>query len=193
MVEEIIVGLIVAAVSGVVGFIIKSRLFTKERYLPQLPTAEVKDAYAFVPGRWHEYYYTFDPCFDEPEHLSHAVMDIKLQKNMIIEGECVNEVHHRRALKYGIRGQINSGQLYYTGICVDDPSDAYCAMFKNLLDNRILGVITGWDYEKEAFVSPILLTKEKMDLNQVRELLGKSTLKYFGVLDSNTSAPQKAK
>jgi hypothetical protein len=69
----------------------------------------------------------------------------------------------------------------YTAVCVEDPSDAYSAMFKNLLDDQAIGVISGWDYEKASFVSPLLLSKKEREYKEVERILLQSKIKFFGL------------
>lgn len=55
--EGVIFGLVVSAVSATVGWVIKSRFFTKNRYLPEVNAGNSSDAYATLQGEWHEYHY----------------------------------------------------------------------------------------------------------------------------------------
>lgn len=180
MFEEIVAGLAVTGIAGAVGFILKSRFFTKPTYLPEIPFPSEINAYRFMAGTWHEYHYTFDPKIKEPRYLTHAVAEIALEKNLVITGEAKVQVSHRRSLNYKIRGQVNSGNLYYTGVCVEDPSDAYTAMFKNLLDDQVSGIISGWDYDKCSYTSPILLSKVELSEEEVEKILLQSKIKNFG-------------
>jgi hypothetical protein len=182
MFEEIVAGLVVAGVAGPAGFILKSQFFTKPKYLPEVGVSHNIDAYQSMEGEWHEYHFTYDPKLDTSRVLAHAVVEFTLGKNLIVMGKSTVKVEHRRGLSYKIRGEINSGNLYYTAVCVEDPSDAYSAMFKNLLDDQaLIGVISGWDYEKASFVSPLLLSKKELEYKEVERILLQSKIKFFGL------------
>ena len=70
--------------------------------------------------------------------------------------------------------------MYCAGVCVDDPSDAYCAMYRNLLDDQITGVMVSWDYDREPYASPVLLVKKELQQSEVQQLLRRSKVKLFG-------------
>ncbi|OLP18217.1 hypothetical protein BST81_11870 [Leptolyngbya sp. 'hensonii'] len=179
--EAIVSGLVVAALSGAVGFLVKLRFFTNPQYLPTVSSHEsLRKAYYFIPGEWHEYHFTYDPKIGKGEYLAHSVFRFSLQKNLVVTGSLEVKADHRRSLRYRIRGQISNGNFYYTGVCIDDPSDSFCSMFRNLLDDQILGVTVGWDYSKESFVSPTLLVKKELQQAEAENLLKQFEVKLFG-------------
>ncbi len=179
--ESIISGLVVAAFSGVVGFLVKTRFFTNPQYLPRVSSREIpKRAYYFMSGEWHEYHFTFDPKIGSAEYLAHSVLQFAAQKNLVITGSVEVKADHRRPLRYRIRGQLSGGNLYYTGVCVDDPSDAYCAMYRNLLDDQIAGVMVSWDYDRKPYASPVLLVKKELQQIEAEKLLRQFEVTLFG-------------
>ena len=181
--ETILAGLVVAAISGSFGFLINSRFFTKNRYLPQLKDPETTRPYSFFDGKWHEYHFTFDPKVDQAKAakcLVHAEATLSLERNLVVTGLSLVKADHRRGLQYAIRGQISSGNLYYTAICTDDPSDTYAAMFRNLLDEDLQGTILGWDYSKTPYAGPLLLCKTELSPAEAEERLNSIEIRFFG-------------
>jgi len=98
---------------------------------------------------------------------------------MIVVGEDRVQVQHRRSLRYSLRGQINGGCRYITGIGIDDPTDSYTAIFPNLLDDEMIGVLTARDYGKRLYAAPILLTKEDFEPSKALSKLSQSGVQFY--------------
>ena len=179
MLESIVSGLSVALISGLIGFLLNKYFFTAEKYLPSLSRFEEGVAYTFIEKEWYLYHFTYDREINNGIALAKSSIKLKLEKNLIISGDEEVKVDHRRALTYSIRGQINSGCLYLTGISNEDPSDSYTMMFPNLLDEKMQGLVTGRDYERNLFSSPALLSFQEIDGDTALRILGNSNAKYY--------------
>jgi hypothetical protein len=185
--ETILAGLAVAGISGSFGFLIKSRFFTKNKYLPTLKEPDELRPYTVFDGTWHEYHFTFDPKVTRASAakcLVHAEATLSLERDFVVTGVSQVKAEHRRGLRYAIRGQIRSGNFYYTAICIDDPSDAYAAMFSNLLDEDLQGTILGWDYSKTPYAGPLILCKHELSSAEAEERLNSIGIRFFGATES---------
>ncbi len=178
IIESVIAGLIVAFIAGTTGFLLKSKVFSKETYLPKVPKLDSR-GYQFFPGKWHEYHFTYEPKSDGERWLAHAEINFEIDKNFIVDGSGFFPTQQRRVLNYMYRGQISSGNLYYTAVCEEDPDDAYCVLFRNINDDQLVGVIAGLDYEKHLFSSPILLSKEPVSTTKAENILEFAKIKNF--------------
>jgi hypothetical protein len=182
--KTIIAGLVVASISGGVGFIIKSKLFSSSQYLPKIPL-KGKRGYDFIESIWHEYHFTFEPKHkDKKRWLAHAEIQFEIDNKLVVDGIGKFPTEQRKELNYVYRGQVNSGNLYYTAVCTDDPDDAYCALFRNINDDLLFGVINGLDYSKQPFASPLILSKKPLRDEQVVEMLENSDVKFFAGIPS---------
>jgi hypothetical protein len=189
---DIFVGLAVAALSGTFGFLVKSRFFVHERYLPV--RSRSTEAYGHLSGEWHEYHLTHDPKVGGADLLIHARTRFRVSNESIVTGETVTVVQHRKPLHYRLRGQISAGRLFYTAVCVEDPSDAYCAMFGTLLDDEFVGVITGWDYSQAPYASPIALTRSELGPEEARAVLQRGRPRFLSAgpaVPASGSVPQE--
>jgi len=68
--QNLLAGFIVAAISGIVGYLIKSKLFTRERYLPETTAYNTSDSYTFINGDWLIYHFTHDPKVSDKEIIA---------------------------------------------------------------------------------------------------------------------------
>lgn len=123
---------------------------------------------------------THDPKVEGPKCPVHAILNLSLERNHVVTGETKVQTERRRSLTYRARGHINSCNLYYTGVCIEDPSDAYVAMYQNLLDDEVAGIIAGWDYSKAPYASPIILSKKELSTEEAEGKLLNARPKFFG-------------
>lgn len=177
---EVVGGLLVALIAGPIGYFVKGRFFTKSRYLPGPTLYKKENAYQNMSGPLHEYHLTYDPKTGKDPILVESIGTFRVEKNLIVVGNLTTQVEHRLKLRYELRGQINGGRLYYTAVCANDPSDVYCAMYQSLLDDIIQGMVIGWDYQKDSYASPILLSKKQLDGDEAEKILTQFTYKQFG-------------
>ena len=113
--------------------------------------------------------------------LSMGEMALTLEKDLIVVGrDAVIEMNHRRALHYQLRGEIRAGQLFLTGVCVEDPSDAYTCIFPNLLDDETTGIMIARDYARYLYASPTLLTKKRLPEIEAERVLQRSDVRLYG-------------
>ena len=98
MIEDILSGLVVALISGLIGFWLNKSFFTVEKYLPSLKGFEQGTAYTFIEKEWYVYHFTYDPEIDNGIVLAKSSLKLKLEKNLIISGSEKIKVDHRRAL-----------------------------------------------------------------------------------------------
>ncbi len=185
MIQDILSGLVVAVISGSVGFWLNKSFFTVEKYLPSLKRFDSGSAYTFIEKEWYLYHFTYDPEVDNDNGivLAKSALHLTLEKNLIISGAEEVKVDHRRALTYSVRGQINSGCLYLTGISNEDPSDSYTMIFPNLLDEKMLGLVTGRDYARNLFSSPAFLSPQELNETEATGALVKSNAQYYSKIN----------
>ena len=179
-VETRVAGLLISAISGVGGYLIKTKMTSDSTYLPELSYNKHGKHYQFIGGRWHEYHFTHEPKRPEERWLAHAQIDFEIGDREVVDGKGLFPTEHRRILHYAYRGQVNSGNLYYTAVCTDDPDDVYCVLCRNINDDLVYGVIAGLDYSKRLFASPLVLSKTELDAAELVNILDRSDVQYFG-------------
>lgn len=178
---EIVIGTIIAsAITGVVGFFLKS-IITKEKYLPDAPLPDKNKTYEFVNGLWFLYHFTYDSKVQKSPVMISSQLELSLRKQLIVTGTERVQVDHRRSLTYLLRGQIRAGQFFFTAICLQDPSEVYSGMFPNLLDDEAVGMIVAKDYDRKLYSSPALITKKELDFDSAGEILKKSDINFYSI------------
>jgi hypothetical protein len=177
MLKEILTIVIAAAITGPAGYMFKT-LFTRNRYLPEL--AADRKAYSFINGDWFFYHFTCDPTTSPREILSVDKVALVLEKDLIVVGKDQVVGGNRSALHYKLRGEIRSGQLFLTGICIEDPSDAYTCIFPNLLNDESEGVMIALDYARKLYASATLITKRPFTVSEAKKKLRQSGVRLYG-------------
>lgn len=169
LLPDVISGLLVSFISGIIGFLIKKIFFSEETYL-SIKTKSTSNNYPFISGKWYLYHYTHDPKISKDLALGKSRWDLTI-KNTIVNGRETIEASHRRSITYYLRGQINSGILYVTGVNVEDNSDAFSIIFNNLLDDVIYGLIIAIDYNKKLYSSPAFISRNQVTDSEAKKIL----------------------
>jgi hypothetical protein len=176
MVRAILEIVIAAAITGPAGYMIKT-LLTRNRYLPEL--AADRKAYSFINGDWFFYHFTCDPRESRRAILSVDKVSLGLEKNLIVVGSDEVMSHHRE-LHYKLRGEIRAGQLFLTGVCIEEPSDAYTCIFPNLLNDESMGIMIARDYARKLYASAALITKSHLTDIEAEQMLQRSDVRLYG-------------
>lgn len=180
MFEAVLGGLIVAAISGFAGFILKAQFASRELFLPVSPIAQESDAYGYINGTWHEYHFSYDPEFSNVPVLIHALFSLRVNKNLIVIGNANIKFADRMELDYLLRGEIRSGILCFTMVCKNDPSSSVCSMYNNLLNDRLRGMTVALNFEKKLYSTPSYMTKNELSEDQAKDILKKGDIKFYG-------------
>ncbi len=180
MLETVLGGLIVAAISGITGFFLKAQFASKELFLPGSPTAQESDAYGYINGIWHEYHFSYDAEFSNSPILVHALFNLQVKKNLIAFGKATIQVADRMELDYLLRGEIRYGVLYFTMVCKNDPSSSVCSMYNNLLNDRLRGMTVALNFDKKLYATPSYMSKNELSEDQARDILKRGDTKFYG-------------
>ncbi|OCQ89406.1 hypothetical protein BCD64_27005 [Nostoc sp. MBR 210] len=184
--ENVIATLIAAAITGPIGYFVKSKL-TKEKYLPDAPALDSKQMYRFVSGNWYLYHFTIDSKLSKFPILVSSKLQMVINSNLVVNGFEDVQVDHRRALNYKLRGQIRAGQLHFTCICAQDSSEVYSGMFPNLLDDDAIGIIIARDYDRNLYASPALISKKQKNPDEAISILNNSEVKFYHSASSSSN------
>jgi len=114
---------------------------------------------------------------------------LALEKDSIVVGTDEVVIENRSPLHYKLRGEIRAGQLFLTGICVEDPSDAYTCIFPNLLNDVSPGVMIARDYARRLYASAALMSKRHMPHIEAEKNLRQSEVRLYGWLPSPPKRP----
>jgi hypothetical protein len=183
MFSNIAATVIAAAITGLAGYLIKAFL-TRNRYLPS--SREDPKAYSFINGPWFFYHFTCDVTSRTVLSVDRA--SLKLERDQIIVGTAEAVVENRSALHYNLRGEIRAGQLFLTGVCAEDPSDAYTCIFPNLLNDVSSGVMIARDYARRLYASATVMTQRRIPDSEAEKILRQSDVRLYGWLPTSGSA-----
>ena len=179
----VIGGLIVSVFSALGGYFLRV-IKAPNLFLPRRGKTGERE-YEFIFKDWHQYHYTYDPKVNGGKYLAHMEMTLEKESGLIAYGNGKFVLRHRRPLKYRVRGEASHGKFYYTAVCEQEPRDTLTAIYSNLLDDKMVGLLLGMDYVRNQYVSPVVLSDSELTEDEVKELISSEKLEVYGPIPSN--------
>lgn len=170
---QISAGLIVALVSGIVGYVIRQRFFQEIRILPTGSHALEKADYSHLSGTWHLYYLTRMPIDPDPIWI-HGIQELKVKKNKV-EGATRMTDHPSNELRYKVHGEIRQGRMINTDYSLQDETEFASLIYTNLLKSHLVGIWMGFDGFNHQIAAPAVLSRTEKSVQELNELISTST------------------
>lgn len=179
MVESILTIIIASAIVGPAGYFL--RTYLQDRWLPGKSQTSERSAYSFINRDWFVYHFTSDQKVSTKPVLATSTIKLTLKRHMLVEGTEETQIPDHDPLHYNLRGEIRAGQLIITGVCVEDPSDAYVCLFPNLIERKSVGISIGRDYKGSHYASPAVLSRKSLTESEVIQQIIGSGIRSFGM------------
>lgn len=173
---QIVAGLVVIAISGIGGFLIRKRFFPENRVLPEARRYVEKQGYSHLNGKWHFYWISYAPANpSEPVWLKGAQF-FEINKNRL-KGTTEHIGHPLGDLHFRIQGEIRAGRLLFTDTCIEDETDYASALFPNLRSPTLLvGMWVGLDNLMRPIAAPCVLSRKELTAEKLNEAIRSSTM-----------------
>ncbi len=172
LIIQIAAGLVVAAVSGAGGFLLRKRYFPENRVLPEGHSHVEQESYSHLNGRWHLYWVSYNPTTGQPIWW-HGIEVLKIKENHV-QGttEVVDLSHPFGNMHYKLQGEIRAGRMLVTDTCIEDDSDYVTIFYPNLRNAALLiGIWTGLDNLLRPTAAPAILSRKEMNANELNKAL----------------------
>lgn len=177
--SEIIAGVVVAILSGLGGFLIKSRFFTENFILPKAVRHVETQSYTHLSGKWHLYWLSYNPRDASRPVWMHGVQDLKVNKNRV-EGTTELVDHPIGDLHYKVQGEVRGGRMIATDICIEDETEFASLTYPNLQSrNLLVGIYVGFDNLVRPTSAPAILSRSEMSADELNRALKHSTIQLI--------------
>lgn len=176
VVVQVIAGLVVAACSGVSGYILRRNRPTPSRLIPSVDVP-IGVSYSYLDGAWHFHYVSRHPSVNENQLWLHAHASLKV-RGAEIEGllEMPFDEHPSNNLKYRFYGEIREGRISLRATSLLDPADFFVIIFPNVVKTELVGLWMGFDGENHLFAGPCTLLREEGEIRELTSLIRASSV-----------------
>jgi hypothetical protein len=90
--------------------------------------------------------------------------------------------HRNKGLRYVVRGQVISGRMVLTDVCIQDETEFAFLILPNLRSRDILiGIWCGVDNQLRPIAAPALLSRAEMDTNELNKVVEKSGISLLPI------------
>jgi hypothetical protein len=170
---QVSAGLVVALVSGIVGYVIRQRYFQEIRILPTGSHVIERADYSYLSGSWHLYYLTRMPIDPDPIWI-HGIQELKVKKNKVEGTTCMSD-HPSNELRYKVHGEIRQGRMINTDYSLQDETEFASLIYTNLLKSDLVGIWTGFDGFNHQIAAPAVLSRTEKSVEELTDLIYTST------------------
>ncbi|MDK2980885.1 MAG: hypothetical protein PWQ55_1232 [Chloroflexota bacterium] len=167
---QIIAGLVVALISGFLGFLIKERIINQSNILPGKSVKDRLD-YSNLDGNWHLYYFTRYPYLDSSPFCIHASQKIEIYQKNKVRGETYMPDHPSFNLKYIVQGEIRHGKMIVTDYCIHDETEFASIIYPDLIRPDLVGIWTGFDGENKLISAPVIMSRVERNQKELKNIL----------------------
>jgi hypothetical protein len=177
---QVLAGIIVAALSGVAGFLIRRAADQRQWVLPGGRPAE-KESYLHLNGTWHLYWISFDPFNGRDPIWFQGTQKLQINKNRVTgTTELIN--HPLGSLHFILKGEVRAGRMIITDVCVEDETEFATVVYSNVrFHTQLFGIWTGLDNKLRPIAAPALLSREERNVDELNKLLAGSPLLLVAV------------
>jgi hypothetical protein len=181
---QVSAGLVVALISGVIGYIVRRDFFQDVRILPIISRTSEKANYSHLGGTWHLYYVTRMPIDPDPIWI-HGIQELRVNKNKV-EGTTRMADHPSNELRYRVHGEIRQGRMIKTDYSLQDETEFASLIYTDLLKSDLVGIWTGFDGFNHQIAAPVVLSRNEKSVNELNQLLKTSTATLIPMSRSST-------
>jgi len=168
---QVIGGIIVVAISGVVGFLIKSKFFQHKFILPAIKQEGEKENYKHLNGKWHLYWLSYAPSNLSEPFWMQGLQELHIDKNFVT-GTTQFVGHPVLSLHSNLQGEIRAGKMIILDVCIEDKTEFASVIYPNLRSSTLLvGIWNGLDNLLRPIAAPTILSREELSDEELNDVL----------------------
>lgn len=168
---QVIGGIIVAVISAVVGFLIKSKFFQHKFILPVVQQQREKESYKHLNGKWHLYWLSYVPSNPSDPFWMHGLQELQVDRNFVT-GTTQFVGHPVLSLHSNLQGEIRAGRMIILDVCVEDETEFASVIYPNLRSNTLLvGIWNGLDNLLRPSAAPTILSRDELSEEELNGIL----------------------
>lgn len=189
---EVVGGLIVILISGLGGFLLKSRFFQRTSILPSIGRSEETKLYKHMDGEWNLYWLSYHPADSSKPYWFHGKQTLNISKNLVTGSTKFDDKSPMAGLTSKLQGEIRAGKMIVLDVCVQDETEFASVIYPNLRSDQLLvGTWNGLDNLLRPIAAPAILSRKELTDEQLNEALSRSTLVVIPI-DRFSSLPDFA-
>ena len=143
---EVIAGLVVAILSAIGGFLLRSKSAQDNWVLPRASRHVEKQSYTHLNGKWHLFWLSYHPEDNKKPFWFHAVQGLTVDGSRVQGGTKFDAASPMPGLNSKIQGEIRAGTIIMTDTCVEDETEFASVIYPNLRSRELLvGAWSGLD------------------------------------------------
>lgn len=176
LVIDLIGGLILASITGILAFLYGRTSFTAGGILHKNVRTHTRSRYHFLEGRWNDYYTS---SFDEsaPPVWMKGSLILKCLRNGTFRGKFIVDIYDSLTLGYSVRGEVRGGWLIYVGVCDDTTDTVFTGIFPNILTgSTLVGLWTGQDNARQLVTGPIVISRHSLNVQELNKIVSNAKL-----------------
>jgi hypothetical protein len=180
---DVVAGIIVAIMSGIGGFLVKSRFFSENvvRILPKAIKHVEKQNYGHLQGKWYLYWLSYDPKNSAKPVWLRGIQEIKVDQ-LSIRGTTELVDHPVNNMRFIVQGEIRGGRMINTDLWIEDETEFAVVVYFNLRPrDTLVGIWTGVDNLLRPIAAPAILSRNELDAKDLNEILLNTDLVFMNV------------